>query len=220
MDFYLLLRSHFSKLSVGGVHIVSGWGVQKTCPLHQDPSSTGCSSLHSQLRQWRGGEDTMGGLGGQVRRGEGQEGGWGGGKGVCMGHTHTRTQESADTHTHTHAGQHTDRRRVARRERSHRSAIRLSLSVRVCGSYGVRLQDCMDPCSHTHTHTHTHTHARTQTPHHGQSGSCLSLHSPLRHYWWLELIPQQWVRVHCHVFCVHLLVYVSKSILCVCVRAC
>lgn len=42
--------------------------------LHQHPGFTGCLSLHSQLRQWRGGEETMGGLGGRARRGEGQQG--------------------------------------------------------------------------------------------------------------------------------------------------
>lgn len=116
--FYPLLRSHLPKLSVGKKHISKPllffffsffFHSMKNFPadtsLHQHPSFTGCSSLHSQLRQWRGGEETMGGLGGRVRR---------------------RETEGVHTHTDTHTGEHPDRRRVVKRERSCGSAIRLS----------------------------------------------------------------------------------------------
>lgn len=45
---------------------------------------------------------------------------------------------------------------------------------------------------HLHGYGEPHTLTHTQHPQHGQSGSCLSLHSPLHHYRQLEPIPQQW----------------------------
>lgn len=66
--------------------------------LHQHPAFTGCSSLHSQLRQWRGGEETMGDLGGRVRRGEGQRG-LGEEKGLYRTHICTHWRVHAHTHT-------------------------------------------------------------------------------------------------------------------------
>lgn len=62
-------------------------------------------------------------------------------------------------------------------------------------------------------------HTDTQTPHRGQSRSCLSLHSPLRHYWRLELIPQQWGCARPCVACACFHVCVSTCMFtCFCVK--
>lgn len=59
MDFYPLLQSHFSKLSVCKEHISKPFLFATVCmmnlpadsSLHQHHPFTDCSSLHSQLRQ-------------------------------------------------------------------------------------------------------------------------------------------------------------------------
>lgn len=71
MDFYTRLQSHFSKLSACKEPIsnpcfvtASVMNVPADGSVHQHHPFAGCSSLHSQLRQWSRGDQTMGGLGG------------------------------------------------------------------------------------------------------------------------------------------------------------
>lgn len=67
------------------------------------------------------------------------------------------------THTHTHTGQRTQMHTQANSQtggwegKGHRSVIRLSFSVYV--SFGVSLQDCMNPYMHARTHTQTPLHS-------------------------------------------------------------
>ena len=73
MDFTHCRSLTFSKLSVGKEYISKPFffflatacmmNLPDDSSLHQHPAFSGCSSLHSQLRQWRGGEENNGRFG-------------------------------------------------------------------------------------------------------------------------------------------------------------